>query len=137
MENLVFNLNKGTLGEYQIDVKEPSHFNGNYHQDFKQGYGVYLSNNKVSSLVAYFRSGYSGFKSFKGLVVINDKSLSLDQNTTYDEIISAFGKPSEEWNDGVERCVMYTLNKMEIEIIWHVDSFLSLDYISLEVFDED
>ncbi|MCF2858419.1 hypothetical protein L1286_13100 [Pseudoalteromonas sp. SMS1] len=132
MNELTLNLNSGTLqGQtigYDISIsKELSSLESKQH-----GYSINVIDGKVLSLFICFRSGYRGFDSFKGVCKINLDTYKFNNLTTLDEFIALLGSPTEQWNDGVEQCAIFSINDREIEVIWNVDGEVSLDYLAIE-----
>ncbi len=133
----VLNIDTLSILDYKLGNKVPVEFKDNYYQNFNEGYGIYLANNQISTIVIYLREGYEKFNAFTGAIIVNENKYYFDKNTTFEEIVSIFGKPKDHWNDGVEMCAEYSKKNQnqsfEIEILWHVDGEVSLDYISIEL----
>ena len=137
MSDLILNIDKCSFLDYSLGDVVPKEFKGNYYQNHDRGYGIYLANNQISTIVVYLREGYEKFNTFNGAIIINGNKYQFDKNTTFEEVISVFGMPEDQWNDGVEMCAEYskknTSQEFDIEIIWHIDGKVSLDYISIEL----
>lgn len=133
----LLNIDTLSILDYKLGNKEPEEFKGDYYQNFKKGYGIYLANNQISTIVIYLREGYEKFNAFTGAIIFNKNEYFFDKNTTFEEVISIFGQPKDQWNDRVEMCAEYSKKNLnqgfDIEILWHVDGDFSLDYISIEL----
>ena len=133
MSEVIFNLDTGSLSDYEIGSLAPDEFNNEHQRNFEDGYGIYVTDGRVTSILVCFRNGYRSFNQFKGIVLINGKEHRFHEHSSYEEVIAIFGEPNKHWNDGVEMCADYTKNGKDIEIIWHVDEGTTLDYISVEI----
>jgi len=133
MNEILFNIDKGSLSEHKLGDQA-----GTYCGNSDKGYAMnaYSDDLRLSNIIVYFRKGYGQFNVFNGAIIINGNKYYFDEHTTFEEITSAFGSPDNQWNDGVERCVEYNkkgVNRdFDIEIIWHINGEVTLDYISVE-----
>ncbi len=134
MHKILFNIDKGSLSKHKLGDEV-----GAYCGNSDKGYAMnsYRDDLRLSNIVVYFRKGYGDFNVFNGSIMINGNEYHFDKHTTFEEITSAFGSSDNQWNDGVEMCVEYNkkgVNRdFDIEIIWHVDGEVTLDYISVEL----
>lgn len=132
MKSIQFNIDNGSLGSYHVGSRPPTKLNNEHFHNYDDGYSIAIFENVISAILVCFRNGYRDFKKFKGDVVIQGNNYELGTNSSLEDIISIFGNPNVHWNDGVEECVEYQLDECEVEIIWHVDGEITLDYISIE-----
>ena len=132
MNILTFNLDNGSLGKYVLSSKAPMEFNNKHLICYKEGYTVSLFNKKISAILVCFRKGYMNFSTFLGTIIINKKGYYFNADTTLENIKNILGEPIEEWNDGVEKCVIYCHRGRDVEIVWHVNGVTTLDYVSIE-----
>jgi len=137
MSKLLLNMDEYSLLEYKLGDAVPEKFGGDYYQNFDKGYGIYLEHGQISTIVIYFREGYKKFDAFNGGIIFKGNENNFDKNTTFEEVTSVLGKPNNQWNDQVEMCAEYFKKNenqdFNIEIIWHVDGKVTLDYISIEL----
>lgn len=132
MCELIFNLDKGLLGKYQVGADTPEEFNAKHLHDYNAGYSISVFNNQISAILVCFRYGYRKFDKFEGAVSVDGSEYRFTSSTTVEEIKSILGNPIDEWNDGVEQGLDYSRNDQDIQIVWHVDGKVTLDYISVE-----
>ena len=133
MNELDLNLDDGILINYKIGTPIPSTFNNRNFTQLNNGFSINVDDNAIASLFVCFRTGYENFQEFRGTVTVNNEKYTIQSNTTYEEITKILGEPSDTWNDGVEQCATFVKSEIVIEVIWHVDVFQSLDYISIEL----
>lgn len=137
MSKLLLNIDECSLLDYKLGDVVPKKFRDNYYQNFDKGYGIYLANNQISTIVVYIREGYEKFNAFNGGIIFNGNENHFDKNTSFEEVTSIFGMPDNQWNDQVEMCAEYSKKnenqEFDMEIIWHIDGRVTLDYISIEL----
>uniref|UniRef100_Q0HPT1 Uncharacterized protein n=1 Tax=Shewanella sp. (strain MR-7) TaxID=60481 RepID=Q0HPT1_SHESR len=126
--NLILDLDTFSLGGYNLG--------GQKNKDVTKkgdGYGIYGTGKEVANIFTCFNDGYNDFSAFKGIVRYRGQEYFFDKNTTYQQVLSLLGIPSNEWNDGVEMAALFEVEDKEIEVSWNIDGASSLDYISLSI----
>jgi hypothetical protein len=132
MSELFLDLNSATILDYRLGMVAPSEFNNESQYNKEDGYAINIYKECISSLFICLREGYENFSPFIGSVIAFGKEYYFDDHTTQEEILAAFGKPIESWNDGVEKGVDYSIGDHDVEVVWNVDGDQYLKYISIE-----
>lgn len=132
MNELILDLDSGSIGGFAIGSSEESSQNKGSLNNPTEGYSINLHEGTVSSLFVCYLSGYNGFQCFSGSIKINNDYFNFNSSTTVAEIKSKFGSPTNEWNDGVEKCLEYSTKSFFIEALWSVENGELLQYVSVE-----
>ncbi len=129
----VFDLDRFSFDKYKLGYSPPKKSGGEGIINYESGYNVCVDKKRVSSVSIYFSKDYGCYDEYKGVVVFNKKRHQFNMDTSFEDIVTIFGKPQEHWNDGVEMCAIYSYSDEFIEIIWRVDGVQKFGYISMEI----
>lgn len=134
MKYLNFNIDRGSIANYIIgEPLEADLESIGPSEQAQKGFSIYEKNGLVAGITVFFRSGYLGHdnKSYEGNISFDGHDVDLSYKSTPENVVSILGPPNEQWNDGVEMCMIFLLGGKEIEVIWNVDKEKVLEYISV------
>ena len=134
MKCLIFNIDQGSIANYTVgELFETEMENAHPSVHAKEGFSIYEKDGMVAGITIFFKAGYLGHnnKVYQGRISYNNDEVDLSSTSTPEDIVNVFGIPSEQWNDGVEKCMIFMTEGKEIEFIWSVDKVNALEYISV------
>ena len=133
MEELFFELDKGTLQQFRIGADLPTESESTHIVNQKSGYAIGIVDNTVSSIFACLNVGYEEYSEFRGQIILGGEVLDLDCGTSFEEVSSKLGTPVEHWNDGIEECGQFVVSGNLVEFVWSVVRPKPiLQYVSVE-----
>jgi hypothetical protein len=59
-----------------------------------------------------------GWKKYSGCWLFAGKNIIINDHSSREEIEQIFGLPSDAWDDGVEKCLIYEINEVLRQFIW-------------------
>lgn len=132
---LVFDVNKKVIDEYQIGspISNEESFQNTASLRKADGYDVSLVKNTIDTIYLIFTKDHGDCSIFHGRLLIGDNTYDLNCNTTRGHLISIFGLPCSEWNDGVEECSEFAFLGLHVEYIWSVEDSKQLTYIAFSL----